>query len=1020
MTEKKKKGRKSDKTLTWLKEQYPDLADWREFAVKWMNDQSASLGNKLQALSIFFERYLEGQGLPLKPAELLARSPVLADGKDLPNFYQTACPQSQTGIAYNNHVHEFLEFVLSQDDFTALADDGQPMTSPAFWNFVPRISFGKGKRVVGKAAKGNLKSDKTLGWLKERYPQLVAWRELAVKWLNDQSAALDSKLQALSAFFERYLVGQGLPHKPAELLARSLVLPDGRELPNFYEKACSKSSEGGISTNNYVHEFLEFVLRQTDFTEAADDGQRVTCTAFWNPVPYLSYGGTPKYAESVYSPLPYIYIDKLRQMLAEGPNFRDWKFAQNALGVEIGKPGSVGCDWFEVTEEKIDRNDPDCVWRIRKLDYVRGERLEMWSPVRWVALLVKLILPLRTFQVRVLDSGEADTFRYEQLKFTLNDDSLREGTERRPLQQGVFRRPPLPATSEHSVPVVLYINTNKTADIAKSGSEKGYTFPWIYTGAPLHEDVFYWLEKLRNWQQKYNPISQRTAWTELDSRIFPPKTDLQLASYPDACFLFRMAEGKGEHHLPIRDSSMDPCWSNLLGALQQRLADLGVAHSHGEPIRFLASPEERIISPFKTLFPLHSLRVSLITALALDGKVPLETMYRIVGHSRLIMTLYYIKPGTSYILDVLSEASKRMEAQKEQSLHRFLQNTEFEQLLKDAICNDRSSLAAVMQRHPAARNAAGWAPLHIGTCLAGRNNSEISGNRSISGCFNGGPEIDKTKRRHLPVPGGSENCVRCRWFVTGPDHLVALRGHYITLSYHCDEAHKAARAREDELDLLRKQMADAEDAGQPFSQFAAYTRGQALLEKAMKRFSDLLLDVASCADFINRCVAAHNQGHEGKQQLVPFGDGRELQAALEETDSELLQISGVCENAEVFPEEEIGNAAYRQAQFLDATLSRDRKPTVFLFMSEKEKLIFGNAYMRNLAVQMNPENPWLGKRDVIALIDAKKSLSEHFGMDISCLLPESAKSQLSSGEPQRVDLVKISNAPRRRLMEGGE
>jgi len=35
------------------------------------------------------------------------------------------------------------------------------------------------------------------------------------------------------------------------------------------------------------------------------------------------------------------------------------------------------------------------------------------------------------------------------------------------------------------------------------------------------------------------------------------------------------------------------------------------------------------------------------------------------------------------------------------------------------------------------------------------------------------------------------------------------------------------------------------------------------------------------------------------QQLVPFGDGGELKAALESTDSELLQISGVCQNAEI-------------------------------------------------------------------------------------------------------------------------
>jgi len=69
---------------------------------------------------------------------------------------------------------------------------------------------------------------------------------------------------------------------------------------------------------------------------------------------------------------------------------------------------------------------------------------------------------------------------------------------------------------------------------------------------------------------------------------------------------------------------------------------------------------------------------------------------------------------------------------------------------------------------------------------------------------------------------------------------------------------------------------------------------------------------------------------------------------------------------------------------------------------------------------MNPENPLLGKRDVIRLIDGKKSLSEHFGMDVSCLLPESAKRLLSSGGPQTVDFVEISNTRRHLLLEGAE
>jgi len=1014
------KWRQEDKTLGWLKDKYPHLAEWREFAMKWIKDQSVNPRGKLTALSLFFERYFVGQGLSLKPAQFLARSFSSPDGKDLPGFYETTLQKGRTGISMNNYVHDFLEFVLSQEDFTALAEDGQLVTSTLFRNPVPPMSYGASARPRGE--RPNLKSDRNLGWVQENHPQLTDWREFAVKWIKEQSGALQAKLDALSRFFERYLVGQGLPSKPAELLARRFILPDGKDLPDFYKTACP-DTEHGIGRNNYIHDFLNFVLSQDEFIELADDGQRVTSTVFRNPVRYVAATNLPKRAESVYSPLPYIYIDELRKMLAEGPSFRDWKWAQTSLGVEIGGKGSQGTDWFDVIEHQIDRNDPDCVWRTRTMKLTGEERLEMWSPVRWVGLLVKLILPLRTFQVRVLDSGEADylVFSYKEMKFVENSNSdLRKGTERRPLQQGIFRRPPMASTGEPSVPVVLYANTNKTADIAKSGSEKGYCFPWVYAGASLHEDVIYWLEKLRNWQQKYNPISRRTAWTELDSRHGPLKSDLQLAGYPDACFLFRLAEEQSTPHLPLRRQMLERCWFNLLEAFEQRIADRGQTHSHGEPIRFLPEEKNRR-NGLTTLFPLHSLRVSLITALALDGKMPLEVMYRIVGHSRLIMTLYYIKPGMSYMLDVLSDAAKRMEAQKEQSLLRFLQNTEFEQLLKDAICNDRSSLAAVIPRHPATRNAAGWMPLHIGMCLAGGNNSEISANQAIRGCYNGGPILVNLgpKTKYGPVPGGIQNCVRCRWFVTEPKHLVALTGHCDNLSWHCDEARKAARDREDELNLLKKQRADREDAGQPFTELAALARAERQFEKAVKKLSDLVQDVSICRGFIDRCIAAHNQGRDGMQQLVPFGDGGELKAALESTDSELLQISGVCQNAEIFPEEDTGNAVYRQAEYLDATLIREKKPPVFLLMNEKEKLVATNAYLRNLAAQMNPENPWLGKRDVIALIDAKKSLSEHFGMDITSLLPESAKSVLSSGAPQPADVVEISNSSQQLLLVGG-
>ena len=622
----------------------------------------------------------------------------------------------------------------------------------------------------------------------------------------------------------------------------------------------------------------------------------------------------------------------------------------------------------------------------------------MWSPVRWVALLVKLILPLRTFQVRMLDSGEADTWRYAADSWTLNETRLAQGSERKPLQQGVFRRSATLAYGE-AVSMVLYINTNKTADIARSGPEKGYLLPWAF-GGPVHQDVVYWVEKLRNWQEKYNPITRRTAWTELDGRHIRAKSEVQLAGYPDTCFLFRSPEAnEGERHLPLTVMVLMGSWFRLLEALEKRLADRGETHRNGAPIRLLP-PQEVQNGSKTTLFPLHSLRVSLITALALEGQVPFPILQKLVGHSRLLMTLYYTKPGAAHIRDVLLGAAERMEAAKETSIQNFLLDSAHEELVQKAICNSIPSLTAAIPQHPAARNPAGWMPMHHGLCLVGGNTSEVEDNGSVGGCYNGGPIITKGSTslnpKYKPVPGGSRNCVRCRWFVTEPHHLPALAAHFNTLAYHFDEVRNTCLARENELQDLKKQKADAEQADRPFARLDTYRQAERVWESAMKRFSDLAEDLVACWRLIERCKAALEAPQGDGTQLMAVGSFGDVRVGFEETESELLQLTGVCENVEIYPDLEPGKAVFRRSQLLDAVLYRDDLPPVFMLLSEQEQLLAGNAFMRRLAQQMNPANSALGHRQVIRLMDAGLSLSQHFDMDLTSLLPTKNSSQVTS------------------------
>jgi hypothetical protein len=59
---------------------------------------------------------------------------------------------------------------------------------------------------------------------------------------------------------------------------------------------------------------------------------------------------------------------------------------------------------------------------------------------------------------------------------------------------------------------------------------------------------------------------------------------------------------------------------------------------------------------------------------------------------------------------------------------------------------------------------------------------------------------------------------------------------------------------------------------------------------------------------------------------------------------------------------------------------------MFLSLSEEDQLVAGNAFLKRLASAANPGNPALGRREVIALIDAGKNLSDMLKLDVRNLL----------------------------------
>lgn len=390
--------------------------------------------------------------------------------------------------------------------------------------------------------------------------------------------------------------------------------------------------------------------------------------------------------------------------------------------------------------------------------------------------------------------------------------------------------------------------------------------------------------------------------------------------------------------------------------------------------------------------------------MALEGQVPFPVLQKLVGHSRLVMTLYYTKPGATHIRGVLLDAKARLDANKDVSIQNFLLDTKHEELLQTAICNSVASVANAIPEHPAARNPVGWMPMHHGLCMVGGNTSDSVENRAIGGCHNGGPLLlpgtAVTNPKHAPVPGGSRNCVRCRWFLTEPHYLPALAAHFNTVAYHFDEARNACLANENVLLELKKQKADAEEAGHVFPHLDTYRQAERVWEGAMKRFNDFAEDLAACWRLIERCKSALDVARDGDTQLVAVGTAGDVHIAFEETESEMLQLAGVCENVELYPDLDAGKAVFRRSQLLDAVLYRDGVPPVFMMLNEDEQLRAGNAFMRRLAQQMNPANPVLGQRQVINLVDAGESLSERFGVDLTSLLPKGSSVATLVGQPR--------------------
>lgn len=419
----------------------------------------------------------------------------------------------------------------------------------------------------------------------------------------------DTKAKDLCEFVRRYIEPNGFERCPLEFLSRDST--NIQPMIELFELASITRKKKWLFS---INEFLDWVITEYLIIENENTGEITHIKGAKNPFSHINFNGEiagQVVNETKKLALPYQYVK----------SGREWIFPSDSMGQKLSYGDlahlrKFSSDWVQVIDTcLLDRNDPDCVFK------VEDGKTYLWLPIHWTYTYALMQLPARGMQIVYCDSGEADEeladFKNNKVIWTKNKSTLAGLTHQQSMVsksgQGDFG---------------VHYTSNKTKF---DGS--GYTIPFM----PV--ELAYWLVKLRKWQQKYNPIEEPTKWLDC---VRTNLNEVQRRQKGINCFLFR-------DYLEKEPGTFG-------GRLSMRLAaalffsaknDIETATFRGlkynESIKELESYEVIPISFFKSPYTPHSMRVSLINAYAYEFGIPLEVIMKLVGHSSIIMSIYYIK-----------------------------------------------------------------------------------------------------------------------------------------------------------------------------------------------------------------------------------------------------------------------------------------------------------------------------------------------------------------------------------------
>lgn len=751
-----------------------------------------------------------------------------------------------------------------------------------------------------------------------------------------------SKISNLCRFVRLYIIpydGSKSPHafvtqkvfdlKPLKLVVEGLNTP-------FMKKAFIRAAS----------EFLDYIIINELTAEDEETGEIIRVNNARNPITlyvdqFSNISAPLTRTETARPCLQYHFVKNIQNWITPSPakNFRDLKHLHQ-----------FDADWVKVERKLIDFTDEDCVFKRE------GSYYFLWVPTDWIMTYALTKIPLRGRQIAYNDSGEADKHIADlddlgKIVWKKNTSAFAGMTD----NQAFISKMP-------DGQLGIFTTTNKTKN-----DGKGYTIPWI------PDDLAYWLVRLRKWQQKYNPITKPTAWTECVRTSF---NESQLKEKGINCFLFR------------RFGEFEP--ANTTNALTFRLAaalyhtqpkSLPLAELHGSPSS---------ISAYESIYTPHSMRVSLITAYVMEMGMPIEVVMKIVGHSSVVMSIYYCKVSNKDIRQRLVEGEKIALKSEVEAIQKTIEQQKIEDI-KNQLVGTNQELLSVLDNSVPAGN---FVFRDYGICPY-----------AATKCNEGGEII--TNYLNAPVsPGylGTQNCLRCRHFVTGPAFLgglIAIANEILLQSNEqsdvCRKLQQKTNKIQEKIQYFERQEYIANAKGVEFLHSKERHRLEIDLRNIESQYETVamkldmyLCDLQACYAHIKRSQTLVNGGNESSKLALITSSEAEIRIEIEEVDH-YQQLQEVCDNAIIYRSCSADNAILPRTQILDKmVMFNDMMPRLFT-LNKEQQLEAGNQIYKLLLSRLKTWDK------IQPLIDCKVKFKELEGVEriehseIDLILTESAK-----------------------------